>query len=77
MGAPGLRFAPSGSTRASLAESFFSRLRRAEIGIHDHVAGPRESGRAIVDGLWRQLYSTRFPGSGKHVGSAGITVKVA
>lgn len=29
-----------GDTSTNMAESFFSRLRRAEIGIHHHVAGP-------------------------------------
>jgi transposase-like protein len=29
-----------GEANSNLAESFFSRLRRAEIGIHHHVAGP-------------------------------------
>jgi hypothetical protein len=28
------------SARTNQAESFFSRLRRAEIGMHHHIAGP-------------------------------------
>jgi hypothetical protein len=33
----------------------------AEIGIHDHVAGPRESGRAIVDGYGGSFTAPGFP----------------
>ena len=35
------------------AESFFSRLRRAEIGIHHHIAGPYLGGLCRRDGLAR------------------------
>jgi hypothetical protein len=49
------------SGKARQAESFFSRLRRAEIGIHHHVAGPylaayasemawRENNRRVSNG---------------------------
>jgi hypothetical protein len=48
-------------TSTNLAESFFSRLRRAEIGMHHHIAGPyleayaaemawREDNRRVANG---------------------------
>jgi transposase-like protein len=51
-----------GETSTNQAESFFSRLRRAEIGIHHHVAGPylnayanemawREDNRRVSNGV--------------------------
>lgn len=38
----------NGDTSTNMAESFFSRLRRAETGIHHHIAGPYLS--AVRDG---------------------------
>jgi hypothetical protein len=67
------------------AESFFSRVRRAEIGIDHHIAGPyfaayvaemawREDNRRVSNG--EQYLMTRAPrlsimfrGSGKGIGS--------
>ncbi len=57
-----------------MAESFFSRLRRAEIGIHHHIAGPylnayaaemawREDNRRISNGL---LYLAMADAALKH-----------
>jgi len=51
-----------GETNTNMAESFFSRLRRAEIGIHHHIAGPylnayademawREDNRRVSNGV--------------------------
>lgn len=68
------------------AESFFSRLRRAEIGIHHHVAGPylsadasemawRENNRRVSNGqqyLMTTKRGARFRGSGKGIGSARL-----
>ncbi len=42
---------PEGCT--NMAESFFSRLRRAEIGIHHHIAGPYLSAYAM-EMAWRE-----------------------
>ncbi len=40
-------------TSTNMAESFFSRLRRAEIGIHHHIAGPYL--KAYADEMaWRE-----------------------
>ena len=50
-----------GQACTNLAQSFFSRLRHAEIGIHHHVAGPREPGRAIVDGYGGSFTAPGFP----------------
>ncbi len=52
----------NGETSTNQAESFFSRLRRAEIGIHHHIAGPylnayanemawREDNRRVSNGV--------------------------
>ena len=48
-----------------MAESFFSRLRRAEIGIHHHIAGPYLAAYAAEMG-WREdrrriFYFEQFP----------------
>jgi transposase-like protein len=51
-----------GDTSTNMAESFFSRLRRSEIGIHHHIAGPylsfyanemawREDNRRVSNGI--------------------------
>ena len=50
-----------GQACTNLAQSFFSRLRHAEIGIHHHVAGLREPGRAIVDGYGGSFTAPGFP----------------
>ena len=42
-----------GEACTNMAESFFSRLRRAEIGIHHHVAGPYLSAYAS-EMAWRE-----------------------
>jgi transposase-like protein len=42
-----------GDTSTNMAESFFSRLRRAEIGIHHHIAGPYLSAYAN-EMAWRE-----------------------
>jgi len=44
-----------GEACTNQAESFFSRLRRAEIGIHDHVAGPYLAADAS-EVAWRENY---------------------
>jgi transposase-like protein len=43
----------SDETNTNMAESFFSRLRRAEVGIHHHVAGPYLSAYAM-EMAWRE-----------------------
>jgi transposase-like protein len=43
----------NGSHSTNMAESFFSRLRRAEIGIHHHIAGPYLSAYAM-EMAWRE-----------------------
>lgn len=63
-----------GEACTNMAESFFSRLRRAEIGIHHHIAGPylnayaaemawREDNRRISNGL---LYLAMADAALKH-----------
>lgn len=58
----------------NMAESFFSRIRRAEIGIHHHIAGPylayamempwREGSRWISNGEHHARYVFGFGPSG-------------
>jgi transposase-like protein len=43
----------NGETSTNMAESFFSRLRRAEVGIHHHVAGPYLASYAM-EMAWRE-----------------------
>jgi transposase-like protein len=43
----------NGSHSTNMAESFFSRIRRAEIGIHHHIAGPYLSAYAM-EMAWRE-----------------------
>lgn len=43
----------NGDTSTNMAESFFSRLRRAETGIHHHIAGPYLSAYAM-EMAWRE-----------------------
>ena len=46
-----------GQASTNMAESFFSRLRRSEIGIHHHFAGPYLS--AYADEMaWRDSFQT-------------------
>jgi hypothetical protein len=47
----------------NLAESFFSRLRRGEIGIHHHIAGPY-LGRYAGESSWRERH--RGKDNGQH-----------
>lgn len=61
------------------AESHFSRVRRAEIGIHHHIAGPylgayapemawREDNRRVSNGQQYMKLATRFERTGLTVG---------
>lgn len=43
----------SDETDTNMAESFFSRIRRAEIGIHHHIAGPYPAAYAM-EMAWRE-----------------------
>jgi transposase-like protein len=63
-----------GEANSNLAESFFSRLRRAEIGMHHHIAGPylnayademswREDNRRASNG---ELYLMAARATGRH-----------
>lgn len=44
---------PDGQASTNLAESFFSRLRRSEIGIHHHISGDYLSAYA-AEMAWRE-----------------------
>lgn len=63
-----------GEVSTNMAESFFSRLRRAEVGTHHHIAGPylglyademawREDNRRISNG---HLYGAMIAAAAKH-----------
>jgi hypothetical protein len=47
-----------------MAESFFSRIRRAELGHHHHIAGPY-LGRYAQESAWREDH--RRDANGGHV----------
>lgn len=49
----GTAYKPSGGVYTNGAEEFFSRMRRAEIGQHHHVAGPYLV-RYAQEAAWRE-----------------------
>ncbi len=57
----------NGDTSTNWAESYFSRLRRAEIGIHHHVAGPYLASYAN-EMAWRE--------DNRHVGNGGQFARI-